>query len=49
MSTPATEPLPGTERTSGAFIALNADGTIRTFFKPNNGEAYFRRQSTRSH
>lgn len=37
------------DRTSGAFIAFNADGTIRTFFKPNNGEAYFRRQAMRSH
>ncbi len=37
------------DRASGAFIAFNADGTIRTFFKPNNGEAYFRRQATRSH
>jgi hypothetical protein len=31
------------DRATGAFIAFNADGTIRTFFKPNNGEAYFRR------
>ncbi len=37
------------DRASGAFIAFNADGTIRTFFKPNNGEAYFRRQATLSH
>lgn len=37
------------DRTSGAFIAFNADGTIRTLFKPNNGEAYFRRQAMRSH
>jgi len=36
------------DRASGAFIAFNADGTIRTFFKPNDGEAYFRRQATRS-
>ena len=37
------------DRASGAFIAFNADGTIRTFFKPNNGEAYFRRQAQRLH
>src|SRR2546423_378138 len=32
------------DRASRAFIAFNADATIRTFFKPNDGEAYFRRQ-----
>jgi len=37
------------DRRSGAFIAFDADGTIRTFFKPNDGEAYFRRQALRSH
>jgi pyocin large subunit-like protein len=37
------------DRGSGAFIAFNADGTIRTFFKPNDGETYFRRQARRSH
>ncbi len=37
------------DRASGAFVAFNADGTIRTFFKPNNGEVYFRRQALRSH
>ena len=37
------------DRASGAFMAFNADGTIRTFFKPNNGEAYFRRQATVNH
>lgn len=37
------------DRGSGAFIAFNADGTIRTFFKPNDGEAYFRRQASRNH
>lgn len=35
------------DRKSGAFIAFEADGTIRTFFKPNDGEAYFRRQAER--
>lgn len=34
-------------RSTGAFIAFDADGTIRTFFKPNDGERYFRRQLTR--
>lgn len=35
------------DRTSGAFLAFNGDGTIRTFFKPNDGEQYFRRQARR--
>ena len=35
------------DRATGAFIAFNSDGTIRTFFRPNAGEAYFRRQSER--
>ena len=37
------------DRGSGAFLAFNRDGTIRTFFKPNDGERYFRRQAQRSH
>jgi pyocin large subunit-like protein len=37
------------DRKSGAFLAFNSDATIRTFFKPNNGESYFRRQAERSH
>jgi pyocin large subunit-like protein len=37
------------DKTSGAFLAVNRDGTIRTFFRPNDGEAYFHRQATRSH
>ena len=36
------------DRTSGAFLAADRDGTIRTFFKPNDGEAYFRRQARRA-
>ena len=36
------------DRQSGAFLAFNSDLTIRTFFKPNDGENYFRRQSKRS-
>ncbi len=37
------------DRTTGAFIAFDRDGTIRTFFRPNDGEAYFWRQSRREH
>ncbi len=36
------------DRRSGAFLAFNPDYTIRTFFVPNDGEAYFRRQARRS-
>jgi pyocin large subunit-like protein len=35
------------DKGSGAFLAANRDGTIRTFFRPNDGEAYFRRQASR--
>lgn len=35
------------DRDTGAFIAVNPDRTIRTFFKPNDGERYFRRQAER--
>ena len=35
------------DRATGAFLAFDTDGTIRTFFKPNDGEAYFRRQAKR--
>ncbi len=35
------------DRDSGSFLAFNADGTIRTFFRPNDGERYFRRQARR--
>jgi pyocin large subunit-like protein len=35
------------ERSTGAFIAFNRDRTIRTFFKPSDGEAYFLRQARR--
>ena len=35
------------DRDNGAFIAFNRDRTIRTFFKPNDGERYFRRQAER--
>jgi pyocin large subunit-like protein len=32
----------------GFFIAFNANGRIRTFFVPNDGERYFRRQAART-
>jgi pyocin large subunit-like protein len=35
------------DRQTGAFIAFNKNGTIRTFFKPNDGERYYRRQAER--
>jgi pyocin large subunit-like protein len=35
------------DRQTGAFIAFNPDGVIRTFFKPNDGERYWRRQAER--
>ena len=35
------------DRQTGAFIACNPNGVIRTFFKPNDGERYFRRQAER--
>jgi pyocin large subunit-like protein len=35
------------DRETGAFIAFNPNGVIRTFFKPNDGERYFRRQAER--
>jgi hypothetical protein len=36
------------DRQTGAFIAINPNGTIRTFFKPNDGERYYRRQAERA-
>ena len=33
----------------GSFLAFNRDRTIRTFFKPNDGERYFERQLNKSH
>jgi hypothetical protein len=35
------------DRETGAFIAFNKNGIIRTFFKPNDGERYWRRQADR--
>jgi pyocin large subunit-like protein len=37
------------DRGSGDFIAFNRDGVIRTYFRPADGEAYFRRQLGRKH
>ncbi|OFW99438.1 MAG: hypothetical protein A3D94_10760 [Alphaproteobacteria bacterium RIFCSPHIGHO2_12_FULL_66_14] len=35
------------DKQTGAFIAFNPNGVIRTFFKPNDGERYYRRQAGR--
>jgi len=35
------------DRKGGGFVAFHDDQTIRTFFRPNDGEAYFRRQGAR--
>jgi pyocin large subunit-like protein len=35
------------DKTHSYFGAYDPDGTIRTFFIPNDGERYFRRQSRR--
>ena len=35
------------DKRKGYFGAYNADKTIRTFFIPNQGERYFRRQAER--
>ncbi len=35
------------DKAHGYFGAYNADGIIRTFFIPNDGERYFRRQARR--
>jgi pyocin large subunit-like protein len=35
------------DRETGAFLAFERDGVIRTFFVPNDGERYFRRQAAR--
>jgi len=37
------------DRRSGAFLAFDPDLTIRTFFRPNDGERYFQRQLEREH
>lgn len=35
------------DKKSGGFVAFHADKSIRTFFRPDDGEAYFRRQAAR--
>ena len=35
------------DRRSLGFLAFDADGVILTYFKPNAGESYFRRQARR--
>ncbi len=35
------------DRRDGTFLAFERDGTIRTCFRPNDGERYFRRQAAR--
>ena len=35
------------DRASGFFLAFNDDGTIRTFFRPRDGQRYFERQADR--
>ncbi len=35
------------DRENGTFIAFDRDGIIHTCFRPNDGEAYFRRQLKR--
>lgn len=37
------------DRRHGYFGAYNPDRTIRTFFIPNDGERYFRRQARRAY
>jgi hypothetical protein len=37
------------DRETGGFLAFDSDLTIRTFFRPNDGENYFWRASKRSH
>lgn len=36
------------DRQTGAFMAFDTDLTIRTFFLPDGGEAYFRRAANRT-
>jgi pyocin large subunit-like protein len=37
------------DKSSGTFVAFNSDKTIRTCFKPNDGERYFQRQKNKNH
>ena len=36
------------DQATGAFIAFERDGRIRTFFRPAGGDAYFRGQLRRN-
>ncbi len=37
------------DRSTGIFLAFDTDLTIRTCFKPNDGERYFKRQINKEH
>jgi pyocin large subunit-like protein len=37
------------DRGTGDFLAFDRDGVIRTYFRPTDGEAYFKRQLGRRH
>ena len=37
------------DRREGDFLAVDTDRVIRTFFRPNDGEAYYQRQLKRGH
>lgn len=37
------------DKRSGAFLAFHSNRTIRTFFKPNDGQRYFERQLGKEH
>jgi hypothetical protein len=37
------------DRETGDFLAFNRDGIIRTYFRPTDGEAYYKRQLGRKH
>ncbi len=37
------------DRSTGIFVAFDKDLTIRTCFKPNDGERYFKRQINKEH
>lgn len=44
---PADRVITRFHKKKGWFLAFNENGRIRTFFKPNDGERYFRRQASR--
>jgi pyocin large subunit-like protein len=37
------------DRQTGGFIAFDRDGTLRTYFRPNDGEDYFWRAAKKNH